>query len=88
MVGSQLWGEMCKRVDWGVYTSGVGGMDDIPPNTPAIQTAMQLRLPLAQKSRVILFCLSFRIYYFSHLYKTCSHFNSQASELLQDNAAL
>lgn len=29
----------------------VGGMDDIPPDTPAIQTAMQLRLPLAQKSR-------------------------------------
>lgn len=37
---------------------------------------------------MILFCLSFRIYYFFHLYKTCSHFNSQASELLQDNAAL
>nr|CAI9688543.1 unnamed protein product [Rangifer tarandus platyrhynchus] len=29
--------------------SGVSGMDNIPPNTPAIQTAMQLRLPLAQK---------------------------------------
>lgn len=27
VVGSQLWGEMCNRVDWDVYTSGVGGWD-------------------------------------------------------------
>ena len=27
VVGSQLWREMCNRVDWDVYTSGVGGWD-------------------------------------------------------------
>ena len=27
VVGSQLWGEMCNRVDWDVYTLGVGGWD-------------------------------------------------------------
>ena len=46
VVSSQLWG-VCVIGLTGMFTRWglVGGMDDIPSDTPAIQTAMQLRLP-------------------------------------------
>lgn len=71
----------CQGVEWlgwTVYT----------PDTPAIQTAMQLRLPLSSKSREWFYSASLSGYIVPSIFTRHVHLNSRASALLQDNAAL